>query len=105
MEMLGLFLPVLIDVLNRKIPNQEYRFWVSASFCVIFGIFFNWLDTSFQFANAKEAFNSISLSISAVFTLAQISYKAVWENAPVRVDLGLKAETPKSSDNLGDGNV
>lgn len=106
MEFLGIFLPVLIDLVNRRFQDTELRFWVSFLICSLVGIFLNWLQTAFSFVTPMEGFESITASILSVFALAQLSYKAVWEKAPVREGLGLKAETPvPPDDNIGDGGV
>lgn len=92
MELIGILLPLGIDLVNRKIKDSDVRFWVSVAICAVVGILINWLQTSFAFANPMAAFDSVSKSILAVFGLAQISYKAVWENAPIREGLDMKAK-------------
>ena len=84
MELIGLLLPILIDLINRKINDSDLRFWVSVGICAIVGIFLNWIATSFSFTSAMEAFNSLTSSVMEVFGLAQLSYKALWENSKAR---------------------
>ena len=84
MELLGLLLPAVIDVLTRKIADSDVRFWLSVLVCAVVGIFLNWLSTSFAFVSPLDAFNSITTSIMATFGLAQLSFKAFWENSQVR---------------------
>lgn len=90
MEFLGLFLPPLIDLINRKIADSDKRFWVSFLICALVGAFMNWIDTSFSFLSPRAAFDSISASIAMVFSMAQLSYKAVWETSQARRDLDLE---------------
>lgn len=84
MELLGIILPAFIDVLNRKVSDSDKRFWISVVVCSMVGIFINYIDTSFAFENARVAFDSLSASVLATFGIAQISYKALWENSTIR---------------------
>lgn len=90
MEFLALLLPVLIDLVNRKIADSDVRFWISVGFCAVVGVGFNWLETQFAFGSPMFAFDSVTKTIMVVFGLAQLSYNGVWKNLPVRDKLGLK---------------
>lgn len=103
MELLGLLLPVLIDIFNRRIPDEDLRLLVSVIFCSIVGSFVNWLNTAFIFATPLDAFQSVSSSIMVVFGLSQLSFNAVWKKAPIREDLGLKAPTENKPDDPNTG--
>jgi preprotein translocase subunit SecY len=90
-ELFAMLLPILIDLINRKIKDTDIRFWVSVVICVVIGVLFNFFDTSFDFLTPADAAQSISNSIIVVFGIAQLSYKAIWENLKIRKDLDLKA--------------
>lgn len=92
MELIGLLLPALIDLINRKIADSDARFWVSVVICGIVGAFVNWLATGFNFVDAMAGFQSLTASIMAIFGLAQLSYKAVWEKSGVRSALKLDGD-------------
>lgn len=87
MELIGLLLPALIDVVNLKFESSTLRFWVSALICAVVGIFLNWIETSFIFATAQMGFDSITTSIMATFGIAQLSYKAIWEKSDIRAKM------------------
>lgn len=93
MELLGIFLPIIIDLINRKIADSDLRFWVSVGICAVVGIFLNFLNTSFHFETALIAFESISSSVMIVFGLAQLSYNALWSKSGIRDALTLNAKT------------
>lgn len=92
MELLGILLPIVIDLFNRKIADSDLRFWVSVFICALVGTGLNFLETQFVFASAKLAFDSLSSSILVVFGLAQLSYKGLWENSKVRNVLGMNGQ-------------
>lgn len=96
MELLGMLLPVLIDLINRKIADSDVRFWVSVGICAAVGAFLNFLETSFAFPDLKAAFSSVAGSIGVVFTMAQVSYKGIWSNTSIlgefRNEMGLNAK-------------
>lgn len=93
MEFLSLLLPIVIDLINRKVPDTDARFWIAVGVCSLVGTGFNWLETQFIFATPMFAFDSVTKSIMVAFGLAQLSYKAVWENLDVRNKMGLNAKT------------
>jgi apolipoprotein N-acyltransferase len=87
MEFLGLLLPPLIDLINRKIADSDARLWISVLICSLVGAGLNWLETQFIFATPMAAFDSITASILIVFGLAQLSFKAVWEKTSMHKEL------------------
>lgn len=89
MELIGLLLPVLIDLINRKIADTDIRFWVSVAVCAVVGLLVSFLETGFVFASNMEAFQSVTASIMIVFGLAQLAYKGLWEKSTVRERLEL----------------
>lgn len=92
MEFLALLLPVLIDLVNRKVADTDFRFWISVLICAVAGVGLNYLQTSFSFATPLEGFESLTQSIMVVFGLAQLSYKGFWENSKMRENLSLKSQ-------------
>ncbi len=87
MELFGLLLPIVIDLINRKIADTDLRFWVSVGVCAIVGTFLNYLNTLFVFGTPLMAFESITGSIVMVFGLAQFSYKAIWSRTDYHTTL------------------
>lgn len=83
MELLSLLLPILIDVVNRRVTNDDARLWISVAICAVLGVFLNFLDTNLIFDTPMAGFESISHSILVVFGLAQLSFKAFWEKTEV----------------------
>lgn len=95
MEFLGFLLPPVIDLINRKVGDSDKRFWLSVLVCSLVGIGLYWLETGFVAETRMAIFEGLTKAILAVFGMAQISYKAVWENSPVREGLGMNAEINK----------
>lgn len=81
MEFFGLVLPALIDLINRRVTNSDVRLWVSFFVCLVFGVFFNFVDTGFIFESFKAGFESITASVMFVFGLSQFSYKGIYEDS------------------------
>lgn len=92
MELIGLLLPALIDLVNRKIVDSDLRFWVSVAICSVVGLGINFLTTGFQFVDAMAGFQSLTASIMSVFGLAQLAYKGLWEKSQVRQTLKLDGD-------------
>lgn len=89
-ELLGLLLPPLIDLityLTNKIPDvflgSQARFWLSLTVCALLGLGINYLSHGNNFGDQ----NSIAMSILAVFGASQVSYKAVWEKTQAHLNL------------------
>ena len=87
-DLLGFFLPPVIDLINRKILDSDKRFWTSVLVCVVAALGFNFIENGGAFGD----FEGIKNSVFVVFGLAQLSYKGVWEKSNVREKLALKAE-------------
>jgi hypothetical protein len=80
MELIGLLLPPLIDLINRKILDEDVRFWISVGICVVFGIVIHMLQHGYNFSNQDE----VVKSILTVFGLAQISFNGYWKKSTIR---------------------
>ncbi len=82
MNLLGILLVPLIDLVNRKISDSDLRFWVSLLICSIVGVGINFVDNNgFHFQTLSLGFESISTSILSIFAVAQITYKAGYEDS------------------------
>lgn len=94
LQLLGLLLPPLIDLLNRKITDSDIRFWISVSVCFVFGSVVALLTTAlFDNMKVNEIVEAISMETIVMFGLAQLSYKGLWEKSAVRSNLGFKPES------------
>lgn len=88
MELIGILLPPLIDLINRKVGNPDARFWVSVSVCVIFGIAVNFIQNDgFQFKTMLEGVESVSKTVLIIFGIAQLAYKGVYEDSRLQKDI------------------
>lgn len=93
MELLGIFLPPIIDLVNKFIKDTTVRFLISLLFCAAVGAGLNWLATGWSFQSAIQAYQSISESILAVVGAAQISYKAVYSQSALQKAIDFRVET------------
>lgn len=87
-QYLGILLPAVIDLINRKISNTDIRFWVSFAFCSVVGVLLNYYITD---GTGFTTVDSAIADIFVTFGLAQFSYKGLWENSKVRNTLQLDA--------------
>lgn len=81
-ELLGLLLPPLIDVINTKVNSSGLRFWVSVLVCVVLGSVLHILQN-----NGIGSQDELAQSIMVVFGLAQLSYKGFYEESSIRKSL------------------
>jgi hypothetical protein len=95
LKLIAIVLPILIDLINRKVKDTDARFWISAGVCMIFGIVINFIETNgfSGIPTVLDLVNGISNSVIIVFGLAQLSYKAIWEQSDIRKDIGLNSKT------------
>jgi len=77
MELIGLLLPPVIDLINRRIKDSDGRFWMSVGVCVIVGAGLQAVSGS---GNVQDYLESIMI----IFGLAQLSYRGVYENSRVQ---------------------
>ena len=78
-ELLGLLLPPLIDVINAKITNSGARFWISVIVCTVIGTTLHFVQN-----NGIASQDELAKSIMFVFGAAQLSYKGFYEESSVR---------------------
>ncbi len=84
MEIIGLVLPPIVDLINRFINDKSIRFLVAFFFCALFGIGLNWLQTDFTYVTRIDAFNSLSASILGVFGASQITYQLGYGDSKIQ---------------------
>jgi hypothetical protein len=80
MELIGFLLPPFIDLVNRRIKDNDARFWISAAVCAAIGLAANYLGHSYHFGDQQ----SLMQSIASVFGLAQLSFQAYWGGSSLR---------------------
>lgn len=94
-QLIGLLLPVLIDLVNRKQSDKDIRFWTSVAICSGIGIATHFITVNgfsgYEGMTMLEVADALSQSAMVMFGLAQLSYKGIWENSGTRNELGLKA--------------
>ena len=72
---IGFLLPPLIDIVNRKIENDIWRFIISMVICVVVGVILN-IGSIVPFDGEK-----LLSSIALIFTTAQITYTTYWKES------------------------
>ncbi|QGH72336.1 MAG: hypothetical protein [Podoviridae sp. ctg2L5] len=75
MELIGIIFPPVIDLINRFVKDSAVRFLIAFIICAATGVFLNWIETGFVYADRLTTFQSISASILAVYGSSQISYQ------------------------------
>lgn len=84
-NLVGLILPPLIDLINKEFISNKVRFWVAFGVCAIFGIFITYLQTGFLgFKSGAELFEALSVNITSVFAYSQISYVGKYEDSKLQ---------------------
>lgn len=84
MELVGIILPPIIDLINQFVNNKQVRFLVAFGICALLGVGLNWLATQFLYANPMSAFQSISASILGVFGASQVTYNLGYEDSKIQ---------------------
>lgn len=88
MELVGILLPPLVDLINRKVGNSDARFWVSVSVCILVGIVVNFIQgDGFHFKTILEGVEAVSKTILIIFGIAQLVYKGVYEDSRLQKDI------------------
>ena len=78
-NLVGLFMPPVIDLINKRIADDRVRFIISAILCVVVGLVIN-LD---KLSNPSEILGSIAI----VFATAQTTYNLYWKKSKIRKSL------------------
>jgi hypothetical protein len=90
-QLVGLLLPPLIDLINRKFTSKDTRFWVSVLVCFVTGTALTMIETNgFELFNGLswlEVADAISQSSIMVFGLAQLSYKGFYEDSELQTSI------------------
>ncbi len=93
-NLIGFLLPALIDLFNRRIKDTDTRFWISVWVCIGVGSCLATLETNgFKGLSIQDISELISVRSMAMFGMAQITYKQVWENSSLRDSMGMNAKT------------
>lgn len=91
MELIGVLLPPLIDLINRKVAQSDARFWVSVVVCSLFGIVINFVQgDGFHYATMLAGVEAVSKTILIVFGIAQLVYKGAYEDSRLQKDIRLE---------------
>lgn len=83
-DLLGLILPPVIDLLNRKVANSSMRWLIATAICLLLAAITN--VASLQFGNTEQFLASFGL----IFAEAQGVYHLYWNDSGVRKTLNLK---------------
>lgn len=78
MELVGLVLPLVIDLINKRVDNSKIRFIISLVISIIVAIIIN-----YDSITSGEVLASGAL----IFTQAQIVYKTFYEKSNIRTKL------------------
>ena len=87
-NLVGFLLPPLIDLINRRITDTDARFWVSVLVCSLVGILQELIKNGFTFTTVDP----FIVSILAMFGLAQLAYKGIYEDS--RMQDAIRNDTP-----------
>lgn len=96
-NLVGFLLPPLIDLINRKVADSDARFWISVLVCVLFGVGLELATSGLKFTTIDPFVESIL----AMFGLAQLSYKALYEGSKMQTairgteSIEVKLDVPK----------
>jgi hypothetical protein len=91
-NLIGLLLPPLIDMVNRRITDRDLRFWVSVIICAGVGVGMTAVLTSLWAGlTVQEAVEVTSINIMSIYGLAQLSYGGVWKYSGVRKKMDMDA--------------
>lgn len=82
-NLVGFLLPPLIDLINRRVKDSDARFWISVLVCSLFGIGLELVVSGFMFMGVDPYIESIL----AMFGLAQLSYKGLYENSRMQTTI------------------
>lgn len=91
----GFLMPVVVEVLNRDVPNDTERFIVSLLVCAVAAALLN--IEALQYANIEDLIASFAL----VFAQSQVMYRLYFKNSFVRakLDARLQVVREKIEDN------
>lgn len=80
--LIGLVLPVLIDLLNGKVSDTKWRFLISVLVCAIVGIGVNYVQTNgfSGYILPMDYVEGISKDILAMIGLANITYQGGYKD-------------------------
>lgn len=75
-DLIGIFIPIIIDFINQHISSAQVRYWISLIICISIGIAVNIdkLNTPGDFL----------VHVALVVATAQATYKKFWEDSTAR---------------------
>lgn len=77
----GQLMPLLIDVVNKKVPNTKLRYVIAINACLLLGVAFNYDKLSVK--DIPQVLESFAI----IFTSAQTAYKLYYENSHVQAKI------------------
>jgi hypothetical protein len=77
----GQLMPILIDLVNKRVPNSKVRYVIAINACLILGALFNYDRLSL------ENIPKVLESFATIFTSAQTAYKLYYENSHVQAKI------------------
>lgn len=78
---IGVVLPPVIDLLNRKVASSVWRFIISVGICILVAAIINYP----KFMDGD--WTQFATKFSLIFTEAQIIYQLYWKKSSVRSKL------------------
>lgn len=85
LNLIGLILPPIIDLINKEFISNKTRFWIAFSICAVLGVILTYVQTGFiGFQTNVELVEAIAINITSVFGMSQISYKAAYEDSKIQ---------------------
>lgn len=84
--LVGLILPVFVDVLNRDVHDETERFWVTVLLCVMAAGLLHWRELV---DSSPEKF---ALWIGLIFTESQVMYRLYFKDSWLRSKISRATE-------------
>jgi hypothetical protein len=72
---LGVFLPPVIDLVNKNISNQKYRFLIAVGFSILVGGIISVVQNGWE---------NVSKDVGLIFATSQIVYKLWYEKSELQ---------------------
>lgn len=96
LKLIGILLPFITDVINRRFANSDVRFAVSMAVCAVAGIGVCAIESSgFQgFLTINDTANAISEDILSMVAISQIMYHQGYEDSSIHYLLRKGSKAP-----------
>lgn len=82
-ELIGIVLPPLIDIINTRVKNDLARLIIAFVISLGVGALTTFVEGNLKFGTISEVFESGSF----IFIAAHTSYKVLWEKSDTRKDI------------------